>query len=246
MGVERAILKGNRNSEGFYEIEFGEKRAKYPSVTTILSKLEDNEVAELKGNLSPEVWEYVSRRGADRGSVMHSYLENYAIALKQGKNPDDALEYTQRTTPTLFPDVDKKFFELGRNFFYNIYQSDFLTEFAKPVLIEGLMVSPKYKYAGRTDIIYYDNEGKLVVGDYKTSTKVVTDYQRKLVKYKIQAAAYAQAYFELYKKKPDYAAIWIATPEGCQKYIVHANEMDVYLNCFLYLVGIFNKEYIQK
>ncbi len=244
--ANKSILKGKRNSQGLYEIELRDKKVKYPSVTTILSLLEDKEVDELREKLDPEVWDYVSRRGTDRGSVMHMYLENYAIALKKGIDKDSALLYTQKKTPTQFPKVDPKFFNLGRDFFYNIYHSDFLEEFAKPVMIEGLMISPKYKYAGRTDIWYIDNEGKLVCGDYKTSTKTVGEYQRKLVKYKIQCAAYANAFYEMYGKKADYGAIWIATPEGCQKYIVHENEMDVYLNCFLYLVDKYYKEYINK
>lgn len=242
----KRTLKGNRNSEGLYEIEFGNKKVKYPSVTTILQLLEDQEVKELQSKMDPEMWDYVSRRGADRGSVMHMYLENYAIALKKGMTSDNALFYTQKKTPTQFPKVEKKFFDLGRDFFYNIYHSTFCDEFAKPVLIEGLMVSPTHKYAGRTDIVYIDNNGKLVMGDYKTSSKVIGDYQRKLVKYKIQCAAYANAFFELYGKKPDYGIIWVAHPEGYQRIIVHENEMDVYLNCFLYLVDKYYKEYINK
>jgi ATP-dependent exoDNAse (exonuclease V) beta subunit len=233
------MLKGERNSEGFYEIEIKDKKVKYPSVTTILALLEDAEVDALKSEMDPKMWEYVSRRGADRGSVMHSYLENYAIALKNKLSTDDALLYTQKKTPMLFKSVDPKFFELGRNFFYNIYNSDFLTEFKEPVQIEGLMISPKYKYAGRTDIVYVDNEGNLVMGDYKTSTKHVSDTQRKLVKYKLQIAAYANAYFEMYGKKPKYGCIWMANPTECQRFIVHENEMDVYLFAFLHLVNKF-------
>lgn len=246
MANKRNILKGERNSEGLYEITLGDKKVKYPSVTTILSLLEDQEVKDLQAKLDPKMWEYVSRRGADRGSVMHMYLENYAIALKKGQDKDSALYYTQEKTPTQFTHIDPKFFKLGREFFYNIYHSDFIKEFTKPIMIEGLMVSPRYKYAGRTDIWYLDHNRKLVCGDYKTSTKTVDEFQRKLIKYKIQCAAYANCFYEMYGKKADYGAIWIATPEGCQKFTVHANEMDVYLNCFLYLVDKYYKEYINK
>lgn len=232
-------VQGERNSEGYYEISLKDKNVKYPSVTTILALLKDAEVAELKDKLDPAVWEYVSKRGADRGSVMHSYLENYAIALKNKKSKDDALLYTQQKTPTLFKNVDPKFFELGRNFFYNIYHSDFSTEFEKPLLIEGLMISPKYKYAGRTDIVYVDHEHNIVMGDYKTSTMPIGEYQRKLIKYKLQIAAYANAFYEMYGKKPKYGCIWIANPTECQRVIVHENEMDIYLFAFLHLVDLF-------
>lgn len=244
-----AKLKGERGKDGLYTIKLDgyDKEVKYPSVTTILSTLEDAEVAELKEKLDPEMWDYVSRRGADRGTAMHLYLENYAIALKKGLTKEQSLFFTQKKTPKDLATMDAKFFELGRSLFYNIFNdSDFQKEFVKPVMIEGLMVSPKYKYAGRTDIVYIDNEGKLVMGDYKTSTKTIGDYQRKLVKYKLQCAAYANAFYELYGKMPDYGVIWVGTPDGCQKFIVHKNEMDVYLNSFLFLVDKYYKKYINK
>lgn len=244
--ANKRILKGERNKDGLYEIQFGDKYVKYPSVTTILSILEDTEVAAIKQNLKPEVWTYVSKRGSDRGLVMHAYLENYAIALKNGMSVDNALLYTQKKTPLQFPKIEKKFFDLGRDFFYNIYHSDFRNEFVMPVMIEGLMISPKYKYAGRTDIIYNDHNHELVIGDYKTSTTLIDNYQRKLVKYKLQCAAYANAFYELYGKIASYGIIWVANPNGFQKFIVHKNELDVYLNSFLYLVDKYYKEYINK
>lgn len=242
----KSIITGERNSEGFYEITAKDKSVKFPSVTTILSIMEDKEVEQLRDAMDPEMWAYVSKRGADRGSVMHAYLENYAIGLDEGKNKDDALLFSQTETPKQFTDINPKFFNLGREFFYNIYNSEFNTEFVKPVLVEGLMISPKYKYAGRTDIVYIDNEENLVLGDYKTSTKPIKEHQRKLIKYKIQLAAYAQAFFEMYKKKPAYCAIWVASPDGYQKFILHENEMDVYLTYFLHLVDRYYKEYIKQ
>ena len=243
--ANKSVLTGKRGPDGLYEIKLKDKCVHYPSVTTVLSLLEDKEVASIKENLEPEVWDYVSRRGADRGSVMHTYLENYAIALKKNIDSDNALLYTQKKTPTQFPKIEPKFFNLGRDFFYNIYHSPFIDEMIKPVLIEGLVVSPEHKYAGRVDIIYKDHNNKLVIGDYKTSTKPIENYQRKLIKYKIQTAAYANAFYELYKVKPDYGVIWVAHPEGYQKFTVHENEMDVYLNCFLYLVTKYYNEYIK-
>lgn len=238
-------IKGERNNYGIYDIEYdGKVLASFPSVTTILGCIEDPDVKQIQENISPEKWEYVSRRGCERGTSMHLFFENYCKSILEGKSPDDALLYTQEHSINELGEqgIDPTFAAQGRNFFYNIFNdSEYTKEVAKPILMEGLLFSKQFKYAGRVDLVYEDNDGKLVIGDYKTSSQAdVPDYKMKILKYKMQIAAYAFAYNELFKRMPDYGKIWMASPEGHQEFVVHSSELTIFFEAFKSAINLYN------
>lgn len=230
-------IEGTRGKYGIYEITYkGECIAKYPSVTTILGTIEDPDVKKIQEELDPQVWEYVTKRGCGRGTAMHAFFENYCNAILEGKNSDDALLTTQKLTVESLEkeDIDPKFVTQGRNMFYNIFlNSSYKEEVVKPILMEGLLFSNKCKFAGRVDIIYEDNEGKIVIGDYKTSSQAdVPDNKMKILKYKMQIAAYAFAFEEMTGKKADYGKIWMASPDGHQEFVITSSELTIFFEAF--------------
>jgi ATP-dependent exoDNAse (exonuclease V) beta subunit len=234
-------ITGERGPGGLYKIDFNNKNFHFPSVTTILSSLKDPELAELRTKMSESDFAKISKNGADRGSVMHMYLENYAKALIKYKDKDNALLYTQKKTPKDFENMDPKIFEKGRLMFYNIFNSDFTSEFYKPLLIEGLMVSFKYKYAGRTDIIYGNQNDEIILGDYKTCSRVLEYHDNKIIKYKLQLAAYINAFEEMYNKNIKEGVIWLSNVYNCQKIVLTKFEYPIYLEFFKKLVMNYDK-----
>ena len=110
-------LSGKRGAGGVYDILYNFNTFKFPSVTTILSSLKDPDLISLRSNMSTEEFDKISKNAADRGSVMHMFLENYAKALLYSNDKDKSLAYSQIKTPEEFKDLDKKIFEKGRDFF---------------------------------------------------------------------------------------------------------------------------------
>lgn len=230
-------IQGERNKYGIYELTYqGQKLAAYPSVTTILGTIEDPDVKKIQENLSPEKWEYVTKRGCSRGTAMHLFFENYTKALTEGMNSNEALLETQKKTPAELEKegIEKDFLDQGRSFFYNIFNdSEYVHEVATPMIMEGLLFSNKYKYAGRVDLIYKDANGDIVIGDYKTSSQAdVPDYKMKILKYKMQIAAYAMAFHELTGIMPKYGKIWMASKESHQEFVIHESELTIFFEAF--------------
>lgn len=230
-------IKGTRNKYGVYDIVYdGKTIASYPSVTTILSVIEDPDVNKIQESIPKEKWDFVCKRGASRGTSMHLFFENYEKAILEGYSPDDALLHTQRASLEELEKegIHKDFIAQGRDMFYNIFNdSTFKEEVAKPILLEGLLFSSKKKYAGRADIIYEDNNGNIVIGDYKTSSQAnVPENKMKILKYKMQIAAYANAFYEMTGKMPAYGKIWMSSPEGHQEFMVSQSEITIFFEAF--------------
>ena len=98
------------------------------------------------------------------------------------------------------------------------------------------MVSFEYKYAGRTDIIYLNESNEIVLGDYKSSSNILEPHSNKVIKYKLQLAAYINAFEELYNKEIKEGVIWVANPMGFQKFILTKYEYPIYLNYFKQII----------
>lgn len=65
---------------------------------------------------------------------------------------------------------------------------------------ERPVVSEKYGYAGTFDFLAKDKEGKIFLGDFKTSNQLNDEYQ-------LQAVAYMNAIYEMEGIRPEYAVI---------------------------------------
>jgi CRISPR/Cas system-associated exonuclease Cas4 (RecB family) len=234
------IVSGERGPGGVYELQYDGHTYKFPSVTTIISKYKDPDIESLEDSIGDaDKWNEITKNATDRGSVMHMYLENYIRCFAKYESHDNALLYTQKKTPQQFVDMHEPIFNKGRALFYNIYNSDFMSEFKKPILIEGLLVSLEYEYAGKTDLIYYDSNDCIIVGDYKSSSKelnISSMPANKIIKYKLQLAAYIHAFEEMYKKNVKEGVVWVSSENKCQKIVLNKYEYPIYFNFFKELI----------
>jgi len=253
----KSLLEGERGPGGVYIIKYQDKTFEFPSVTTILSKLTDPDVEDLRSQMDDAKWQAISTAAANRGNVMHAYMENFTIGLDKLGIVNEALEYSQKRTALqltkwAYPNATV---EKGRNLFYNLYYSTFKDEYQQSLLTEGLLMNYLLGYAGRTDNIYLNKDGLVVVGDYKSSSKILDPASNKVVKYKLQASAYAtafntlygkknidNAYFNQWRYKVDECVIWVAHPEGFQKFSMKPLEIEIY---YKYFEHIFNTHYVK-
>ena len=160
-------IKGLR----FYETPTGEK---YPSITTVLGKQPGKQkgLQEWRERVGVAQAQIISGKAARRGSVFHNIVENYLL-------DKDISDFKQQNFMAwcMFGEMkshlDEKINEI--------------------VLQEQTMFSPKFKVAGRCDLIgVYKN--KLSVVDFKTTTR--TKKEEWIDDYFIQCAAYASMFEE--------------------------------------------------
>jgi hypothetical protein len=218
----------------YYQLVLNNKIYNFPSITTILSHMKDSKkVDEIRASLSSETWDYVSDRGLSRGSVMHKYLENFMLGYHNTKDMNKALLFTQTSTP-IDDEVVKiyeeklKFYNLGRELFYNFWHDGWFNDIKHVVFLEMYLFSLDYKFAGTSDYAYINNSNKLVIGDFKSSTKKKTDDD--IFKYKTQVSAYMQAFYEMYGVRAHYGEIKIAYDNEIDTFIVPFEDKEKYLD----------------
>ena len=160
-------IKGLR----FYETPTGEK---YPSITTVLGKRPDKQkgLQEWRERVGVEQAQIIAGKAARRGSVFHNIVEGYLQS-------EDITDFKQKHFMAwcmfgeMKPHLDEKIKSI--------------------VLQEQTMFSPKYKVAGRCDLIGVYND-KLSVVDFKTTT--TPKKEEWIEDYFIQCSAYASMYEE--------------------------------------------------
>ena len=160
-------IKGLR----FYETPAGEK---YPSITTVLGKQPGKQkgLQEWRERVGVAQAQIISGKAARRGSVFHNIVENYL-------QDEDISDFKQQNFMAwcMFGEMKSHLDE----------------KINEVVLQEQTMFSPKFKVAGRCDLIgvYKD---KLSVVDFKTTTR--TKKEEWIDDYFIQCAAYASMFEE--------------------------------------------------
>ena len=160
-------IKGLR----FYETPTGEK---YPSITTVLGKQPGKQkgLQEWRERVGVAQAQIISGKAARRGSVFHNIVENYL-------QDEDISDFKQQNFMAwcMFGEMKSHLDE----------------KINEVVLQEQTMFSPKFKVAGRCDLIgvYKD---KLSVVDFKTTT--TTKKEEWIGDYFIQCAAYASMFEE--------------------------------------------------
>ena len=160
-------IKGLR----FYETPTGEK---YPSITTVLGKQPGKQkgLQEWRERVGVAQAQIISGKAARRGSVFHNIVENYL-------QDNDISDFKQQNFMAwcMFGEMKSHLDE----------------KINEVVLQEQTMFSPKFKVAGRCDLIgvYKD---KLSVVDFKTTTR--TKKEEWIEDYFIQCAAYASMFEE--------------------------------------------------
>lgn len=161
---------------------------KFPSVTSILSVLKDDDDSGLqrwKDRIGHEEADKIVNEAIDRGNILHEYNEKYLL--------------NQLTRSELSGQAKVLFNRVKR----------YLDEVELTIATEVPLWNQDDKYAGRVDAIVM-LDGHLTILDHKNSRnpiKLNTKFGRqKLFKYQIQTCAYGRA---LYKMKG-----WKAT-KGC-------------------------------
>jgi hypothetical protein len=150
-----------------YETPDGKK---YPSVTSVLSVLSSDSIAEWRKKVGEEEANKISARASNRGTRIHSLCEDYLI---KGKAEPDMFDY---------------------DMFNSI--KPYLNEINNIHALETPLYSHYLQVAGTVDCIA-EYEGKLSIIDFKTSSRVKS--RDDIHGYFMQTAAYAVAFEELTK-----------------------------------------------
>jgi len=192
-----------------------EKGVNYlPSCTTILKMKPDAYLDMLRANLGPEKFELVTKRAADRGTVMHKWLEVFYEHYGVHKDPVTGFSHTEAFISKWYDEheteTDKvRAFKLGRSLFLNFYNKKFYNVINKVLQNEIFMYTFfRGGWAGASDFIFEDHEGTLIIQDFKSSSDPKdVDGQSKYV---MQISAYMFQYAEMFGRCPDRGEILIS------------------------------------
>lgn len=198
----------------------------YPSVTTVLSSEPAPWLEKLSADIGAEELAKISQRAANRGTVMHTYLENYLICMGFRGKGDECLFYAQKkTVKDLQGKFDDQTFAKGRDLFYNMLGSSLFDIMKKPLFSEKFLWSHTCMFAGTADFGYTDefDDGD-ILGDFKSANTPRNEEQ--VSKYRKQLGAYSIAYEERTGRRVKRAEVWIAHPEGIQSIILENDELE--------------------
>lgn len=207
-----------------------------PSVTTVLGILGSERLEKLEVEMGKEALQQLGLKAALRGTAMHMFLENYFICIKNGKDSDSCLLYTQKKSPS---DLEKDGLEperisAGRELFYNYLYEGYLDRVKKVIFTERFIWSIVYLFAGTADFCFVNEAGELIIGDFKSASTIKDE--ETIHKYELQLAAYIIAFEEIYNKKVHHAELWISHPHGIQERILGGDDLEIRKKEFLSLV----------
>jgi hypothetical protein len=194
-------IKWQKGSHGMPEAVL---KIKVPSVTAVIGDMiPDPEWDEFVAKIGKEKADEIMRKAGNRGSAMHTFIENFVTTYSKSKDVSEALRVTQEESPKtlreeLIPD-DK--IEEGRNLFYKFYYSDYANTYSDMLAIELPIYSPSLFYRGKLDILYRDKLFGLSLTDLKSSNGKISKGSTKELKYFYQLGAYANCLDEMYAEK---------------------------------------------
>lgn len=142
----------------------------YPSVTTVLQIIHKPELARWRENLGTEEADDIAQEAAGAGRYIHKHCETINKMFKN----NDLLQARVAASSLMFmPPVQS-------------YTEWLLEHVEEVVAHEKLVFSPKFGYAGTTDLLFrFKGDPFSTVGDIKTSNSVWPDMG-------LQLGAYAQ------------------------------------------------------
>lgn len=219
-----------------------------PSVTTVLKLNQDPFLDYLKAELGPEKFLKLQNRGGDRGTVMHRWLEVFLGKYSENYDAIKALMYTQKYISETnefanLPSSLSRALKVGRELFYNFYNSEFHKKIGK-ILYNEVFLYTLFRggWAGACDFVYEDPDGKLVIMDFKSST--VPKDPDKLDNYKMQIACYMFLYAEFSGTLPDRGEIVISNEQNSdlQWITIPGDEMKIHIRKFLVLLRQFRAQ----
>lgn len=216
----------------------------YPSVTTVLSSEPQPWLEKLSSDIGAEELSKISAKAANRGTVMHAYLENYLICMGFHGKGDNCLLYAQKkTTKDLAEQFDEQTFAKGRDLFYNMLESDLFEKMSKPLFSEKFLWSHNVKFAGTADFGYSESNG-VIIGDFKSANSLRGDEQ--VNKYKKQLGAYSIAYEERTGQVVKRGEVWISHPNGVQEVILEGRDLELAKEEFSSLCENYHKNWNKK
>jgi ATP-dependent exoDNAse (exonuclease V) beta subunit len=170
--------------------------AKYPSITTMLGAKEKPYLAEWRNSLGVEKADKETARCADRGTAVHSMIENY---LNNMGNP----------TKGFLPEHIREFNQVRLK----------LNKISEIYTQEIALFSDTLKIAGRVDCVGV-YEGKLCIIDFKTSNG---DKKESMIgDYFLQTTFYALAFQEMYDIQIDDLTIIMSSERGIVPLVFHS------------------------
>lgn len=223
--------------KGYKDLPEAYYKLKIPSVSKIVNEIPDPEFEKWKEEMGEEKVEFIMQQAAYRGTAMHCFIENFLNELKSSGDPSKALRYTQETSPKILEkeEVPEKKITMGRNLFYNFYDSEFCSNEIKILGTEVLFYSPKLFYRGFVDLLYQQSLKGISVTDFKTTSSRIQKDSVKEIKYKTQLAAYALGLEDLYEQKEknvkiEYASVLAmhTKSESIQQIICEGSELEKY------------------
>jgi len=238
------------NNGRYYYVDENNKVNYLPSVTTILGHYFKDEKGSILENWRNRIGhaeaDKISKFSANRGTMMHSYCENFMSDKYSKLDLNERLKTILRITYD--SGIKEGFTEdeirVGRNLFYNFYNANFFLKINKIIMQETMLHSLiNGGYAGRVDKIYESHEGDIIIADYKTSKKPKSEDWIK--DYKMQISAYYFAYWEKYGKKPYSCEIWISNElnNEPQMFILYENDIKYYFKLFLKAVQKYHTDF---
>lgn len=235
------IIRHNTELGRLYQVNPG---TFLPSVTTILSLYQDPELVKFRNDVGEDFFALLGQRGADRGSVMHKYLELFLGFIKDGKSKDESLILTQNQI-TKEPELEgknEKAWKTGKKLFYNFWYDEVFNQIDTVLETEIYLYADtsQFKipggYAGTSDFVFIDINGFINIADFKSSKKKKDPQHIKT--YYMQLAAYMFAYYQRTGKFPEQGQIWISNElDDCvQKIKIHKTEWKEIFKDFLKLL----------
>jgi genome maintenance exonuclease 1 len=186
--VCRTVAVTTTDSERIYHTPDGD----FPSVTTILSATDDNRwLAQWQARVGEEEAERIRRQTAERGTLIHSYLERALngedIADEISKGPRDVRTMTLGLLEVMRKNVTSTYVQ------------------------ELTVWNRDMGYAGRLDFVGEWNRAPAMI-EFKTSKR--KKYGKAAEKCLLQATAYALAYNSLFRTNIETIVTLVAIVDG--------------------------------
>ena len=177
----------------------------YPSITTVLSNRGKQGLFEWRKRVGDDVANYISRKAAKRGTLVHQMCEDYLNNVGFDK-------------PEWWGEAEKNFLPFC---LFNQLRNRPLQRINNIHAQECGLYSDKYKVAGRVDCIAEYNNVLSII-DFKTSTSERNDEYNE--NYYIQTAAYAEMYEERTGIPTDQIVILVVTEDGVVQEFVKSKQ----------------------